>query len=46
MIQEDTCKQWQKRREERKSPKITIQHPAWVRFDGETFKCEVWANLK
>lgn len=46
MIHDDTFKQWQKRREECKSPKITMQHPAWVRFDGESFKSEVWANLK
>jgi len=46
MIQDDTCKQWQKRRDERQSPKITIQHPAWVRYDGGTLKCEVWEKLK
>jgi len=42
MIVNDTCHQWQKRRTENKSPRVTALHKAWSRLVDNKLEKNVW----
>lgn len=42
MIKDQTFPEWEKRRKEKKEPKVTEYHPAWYRKIGNTIESKIW----
>lgn len=47
MLLNDTIPQWEKRRKNKKSPRVTVKHPAWFRItDNNTLESKIWETVK
>ena len=44
MIKEETYPDWENRRIKKDEPKITVEHPAWMRMVNDRLKKEVWIS--
>ena len=42
MIEKQTFVQWEKRRKERKCPKVTKKHDAWYRIENSQLEYDIW----